>query len=201
MPPVRSVTVIVFPGIQAIDVSGPMDVFEEANTFLPEADRYQVEVVGPEGVLAAYNGMRMAAHRTYEEAAGEHDLVLVAGGPKLVDDLPDAAMLECMRRLSRSTRRTADYGKELRRLQVEIAHLQAWVKKSQARIVIIFEGRDAAGKGGVIKRITERVSPRVFRVVALPAPTNREKSQIFMQRYIPHLRRWSPPLLLPVSNC
>ncbi|WP_429819790.1 polyphosphate kinase 2 [Ensifer sp. B1-9] len=82
---------------------------------------------------------------------------------------------------------TADYGKELRRLQVEIAHLQAWVKKSQARIVIIFEGRDAAGKGGVIKRITERVSPRVFRVVALPAPTDREKSQIYMQRYIPHL--------------
>jgi polyphosphate kinase 2 len=81
----------------------------------------------------------------------------------------------------------ADYGKELRRLQMEIAHLQAWVKKSKARVVIIFEGRDAAGKGGVIKRITERVSPRVFRVVALPAPTDREKSQIYMQRYIPHL--------------
>ncbi|WDZ81991.1 polyphosphate kinase 2 (plasmid) [Ensifer adhaerens] len=80
-----------------------------------------------------------------------------------------------------------DYGKELLRLQVEIAHLQAWVKKSKARVVIIFEGRDAAGKGGVIKRITERVSPRVFRVVALPAPTDREKSQIYMQRYIPHL--------------
>ncbi|MCY1745276.1 polyphosphate kinase 2 [Ensifer sp. SL37] len=81
----------------------------------------------------------------------------------------------------------ADYGKQLRRLQVEIAHLQAWVKKSKARVVVIFEGRDAAGKGGVIKRITERVSPRVFRVVALPAPTDREKSQIYMQRYIPHL--------------
>lgn len=80
-----------------------------------------------------------------------------------------------------------DYGKELRRLQVEVAHLQAWVKKSKARVVIIFEGRDAAGKGGVIKRITERVSPRVFRVVALPAPTDREKTQIYMQRYIPHL--------------
>ncbi|NRP74815.1 hypothetical protein ILFOPFJJ_05737 [Ensifer psoraleae] len=82
---------------------------------------------------------------------------------------------------------SSDYKKELARLQVEIAHLQAWVKKSGARIVIIFEGRDAAGKGGVIKRITERVSPRVFRVVALPAPTDREKSQIYMQRYIPHL--------------
>ncbi|MGG7580093.1 polyphosphate kinase 2 [Rhizobium sp. Nf11,1] len=80
-----------------------------------------------------------------------------------------------------------DYDKEINRLQVELAHLQAWVKKSGARIVIIFEGRDAAGKGGMIKRITERVSPRVFRVVALPAPTDREKSQIYMQRYIAHL--------------
>ncbi len=80
-----------------------------------------------------------------------------------------------------------DYDKELKRLQIELAHLQAWVKKSGARIVIIFEGRDAAGKGGMIKRITEKVSPRVFRVIALPAPTDREKSQIYMQRYIAHL--------------
>jgi polyphosphate kinase len=80
-----------------------------------------------------------------------------------------------------------DYEKEIGRLQVELAHLQAWVKKAGARVVIIFEGRDAAGKGGMIKRITERVSPRVFRVVALPAPTEREKSQIYMQRYIAHL--------------
>lgn len=79
------------------------------------------------------------------------------------------------------------YAEELHRLQVEIAHLQAWVKASGARIVVIFEGRDAAGKGGVIKRITEKVSPRVFRVVALPSPTEREKSQIYIQRYIPHL--------------
>ncbi|ACP25636.1 probable regulatory protein [Sinorhizobium fredii NGR234] len=80
-----------------------------------------------------------------------------------------------------------DYAKELDRLQIEIAHLQAWVKKTGARIVIVFEGRDAAGKGGVIKRLTERVSPRVFRVVALPAPTDREKTQIYMQRYIQQL--------------
>ncbi|QFY59358.1 polyphosphate kinase 2 [Rhizobium grahamii] len=80
-----------------------------------------------------------------------------------------------------------DYDKEIARLQVELAHLQAWMKKSGARVVIIFEGRDAAGKGGMIKRITEKVSPRVFRVVALPAPTDREKSQIYMQRYIAHL--------------
>jgi polyphosphate kinase 2 len=80
-----------------------------------------------------------------------------------------------------------NYAKEIARLQVELSSLQAWVKKSGARIVIIFEGRDAAGKGGVIKRLTERVSPRVFRVVALPAPTDREKTQIYMQRYIAHL--------------
>ena len=88
---------------------------------------------------------------------------------------------------NRPRRSRAAYQKKIDRLQVELAHLQAWVKKSGARIVIIFEGRDAAGKGGVIKRITERVSPRVFRVVALPAPTDREKSQIYMQRYIAHL--------------
>ncbi|WP_018185315.1 polyphosphate kinase 2 [Kaistia granuli] len=80
-----------------------------------------------------------------------------------------------------------DYASELIRLQVELSYLQAWVKKSGARIAIIFEGRDAAGKGGVIKRLTEKVSPRVFRVVALPAPTDREKTQIYMQRYIQHL--------------
>lgn len=78
------------------------------------------------------------------------------------------------------------YEKEMERLQVELAHLQAWVKKTGARVAIVFEGRDAAGKGGVIKRLTERVSPRVFRVVALPAPTDREKTQIYMQRYFGH---------------
>jgi polyphosphate kinase 2 len=76
------------------------------------------------------------------------------------------------------------YEKELHKLQVELCRLQDWVKAKGARIIIVFEGRDAAGKGGTIKAITERVSPRVFRVVALPAPTEREKSQMFMQRYI-----------------
>ncbi|MBB4188074.1 polyphosphate kinase 2 [Sinorhizobium terangae] len=85
------------------------------------------------------------------------------------------------------TKSSGDYAKELARLHVELAHLQAWVKKTGARVVIVFEGRDAAGKGGVIKRLTECVSPRVFRVVALPAPTDREKTQIYMQRYIQHL--------------
>ena len=77
-----------------------------------------------------------------------------------------------------------EYEKALQELQVELCILQDWVKREGARIIIIFEGRDAAGKGGVIKAITERVSPRVFRVVAMPAPSDREKTQIFMQRYI-----------------
>jgi polyphosphate kinase 2 len=80
-----------------------------------------------------------------------------------------------------------DYEKELAKLQIELVKLQAWVKHTNARIVVVFEGRDAAGKGGVIKRITERVSPRVFRVVALPAPSDREKSQLYMQRYVAHM--------------
>jgi len=82
---------------------------------------------------------------------------------------------------------SGNYNEELERLQVELAHLQAWVVKTGARIVVVFEGRDAAGKGGMIKRITERVSPRVFRIVALPAPTDREKTQVYIQRYMKHL--------------
>ena len=80
-----------------------------------------------------------------------------------------------------------DYAKELRKLHEELVSVQEWVKHEGAKICIVFEGRDGAGKGGVIKAITERVSPRVFRVVALPAPTEREKSQIYMQRYVRHL--------------
>jgi polyphosphate kinase 2 len=80
-----------------------------------------------------------------------------------------------------------DYERELQTLQVELVKLQTWVKHTGARIVVVFEGRDAAGKGGIIKRITERVSPRVFRVVALPAPSDREKSQLYVQRYIAHM--------------
>ena len=80
-----------------------------------------------------------------------------------------------------------EYQAELFKLQVELVKLQDWVKKTGARIVILFEGRDAAGKGGIIKRILERVSPRVFRLVALPAPTERQKTQIYAQRYIEQL--------------
>jgi polyphosphate kinase 2 len=78
------------------------------------------------------------------------------------------------------------YEKELRKLQIELCLLQDWVKTKGLRVIIVFEGRDAAGKGGTIKAITERVSPRVFRVVALPAPSDREKTQMFMQRYMAH---------------
>jgi len=78
------------------------------------------------------------------------------------------------------------YEEELKKLQVELCHLQDWVKATGERIIIVLEGRDAAGKGGLIKAMTDRVSPRVFRVVALPAPTDRDKSQMYMQRYIEH---------------
>jgi polyphosphate kinase 2 len=78
------------------------------------------------------------------------------------------------------------YDQELRRLQVELCRLQDWVKHKSLRIVIVFEGRDGAGKGGTIKALTERVSPRVFRVAALPAPSDREKNQLYMQRYLAH---------------
>jgi polyphosphate kinase len=78
------------------------------------------------------------------------------------------------------------YEAELERLQAELCRLQDWVKYKGLRVIIVFEGRDAAGKGGTIKAITERVSPRIFRVVALPAPSDREKSQMYIQRYIQH---------------
>src|SRR5580692_8815358 len=83
--------------------------------------------------------------------------------------------------------RKKEYEAELFKLQTELVQLQEWVKKTGARIVIIFEGRDAAGKGGIIKRILERVSPRVFRLVALPAPTERQKTQMYAQRYFEQL--------------
>jgi len=82
--------------------------------------------------------------------------------------------------------RAKKYTKELRKLQAELCKLQEWVKHKGLRVIIVFEGRDAAGKGGTIRALTERVSPRVFRVVALPAPSDREKSQMYMQRYMQH---------------
>jgi len=84
------------------------------------------------------------------------------------------------------TMKNKEYAKRLAKLHVELVHLQEWVKAKGLKVLIVFEGRDGAGKGGVIKAITERVSPRVFRVVALPAPTEREKSQMYVQRYMTH---------------
>ena len=80
-----------------------------------------------------------------------------------------------------------EYERELARLHVEFVQLQQWVVHEGLKVCILFEGRDGAGKGGTIKAMTERVSPRIFRVAALPAPTEREKSQMYIQRYIPHL--------------
>ncbi len=88
--------------------------------------------------------------------------------------------------VSKPKMKRKEYEAELGALQGELVALQEWVKATGAKIVIVFEGRDTAGKGGVIKRITERVSPRTFRVVALPAPTDREKSQMYVQRYLTH---------------
>jgi len=85
---------------------------------------------------------------------------------------------------SKSKLKRKEYERELDELQVELCHLQEWVKHRGERIIIVFEGRDAAGKGGMIKALTARVSPRIYRVVALPAPSDREKTQVFMQRYI-----------------
>ena len=80
----------------------------------------------------------------------------------------------------------SEYEKEIYRLQEELVQLQDWIKFKGLRVIVVFEGRDAAGKGGVIKRITERVSPRIFRLVALPAPSDREKNQLYIQRYLAH---------------
>src|SRR5437773_11888454 len=80
-----------------------------------------------------------------------------------------------------------EYERELKKLHVELVKLQEWVKEKGRKVCVVFEGRDGAGKGGTIKAITERVSPRVFRVIALPAPNEREKSQMYVQRYLPHL--------------
>ncbi|HET6781069.1 MAG TPA: polyphosphate kinase 2, partial [bacterium] len=79
-----------------------------------------------------------------------------------------------------------EYAEELRKLQAELCKLQDWVKQEGLRVIIVFEGRDAAGKGGTIRAMTERVSPRIFRVFALPAPSDREKTQMYIQRYIQH---------------
>ena len=98
---------------------------------------------------------------------------------KAADKRPSGERKEAVERLDRRT-----YEAALFDLQAELVKLQEWIVATGERVIVVFEGRDAAGKGGVIKRITERVSPRIFRVIALPAPTEREKSQLYLQRYI-----------------
>ena len=103
------------------------------------------------------------------------------GTVKMPGDQPETLSTEKPQKLSNK-----EFNKELERLHGELVKLQYWVKENGLRVIVVFEGRDAAGKGGIIKRITERVSPRVFRVVALPTPSEREKTQMYMQRYITH---------------
>ena len=108
--------------------------------------------------------------RKSRKAADESTAILKPGGSALQKKLSEK-----------------DYQRDLRKLHVELVKLQEWVKYRGLKVCVVFEGRDGAGKGGTIKAITERVSPRVFRVVALPAPTEREKSQMYAQRYLPHM--------------
>jgi polyphosphate kinase 2 len=103
------------------------------------------------------------------------------------------------RRAAREQMSNKEYARALKPLQVELVKLQTWVKQSGARVIVVFEGRDAAGKGGCIKAISERVSPRTFRVVALPAPTEREKTQMYLQRYMEHFPSAGEIMLLDRS--
>ena len=118
----------------------------------------------------------MAKHKhPKDDRNGKSVMTALAGDTADVDTIPGPRM------------KNKEYRRELRRLHGELVAMQQWVKATGAKICIVFEGRDTAGKGGTIKAITERVSPRVFRVVALPAPTERERSQMYLQRYVPHL--------------
>jgi len=116
------------------------------------------------------------AKKRHEQASDSGTAALAGDGVSEADGVRPSV------RLSRKA-----YEKALKNLHVELVQLQQWVVHSGLKVCIVFEGRDGAGKGGTIKALTERVSPRVFRVVALPAPTEREKSQMYSQRYIPHL--------------
>lgn len=107
-------------------------------------------------------------------------------GHKL-DEMPQSGEIGSPKEDGRPKLKRKAYEEQLRKLHVELVKLQEWVRHEGQKVCIVFEGRDGAGKGGAIKAITARVSPRIFRVVALPAPTEREKSQMFIQRYIPHL--------------
>ncbi|MDA7946127.1 MAG: polyphosphate kinase 2 [Hyphomicrobiaceae bacterium] len=119
--------------------------------------------------------------RELEDSLDE-ELEMELDDERIYGDFPKVAFKKQEPQLPRG-----DYFRELLRLQAELVELQDWVVKTNYKLVVVFEGRDAAGKGGVIKRITQRLNPRVCRVVALPAPTGREKTQWYFQRYVPHL--------------
>jgi len=112
--------------------------------------------------------------------------VVLIGFPR-GDSMPNNSKASATGKKESKKLKGKDYENELRKLQTKLVEMQEWVKATGAKIVVLFEGRDAAGKGGVIHRIMERVSPRVFRHVALPAPSEREKSQLYAQRYMAHL--------------
>jgi polyphosphate kinase 2 len=120
----------------------------------------------------------------------EHDGATVTREPETDSHAGEVSSKHTARLNGRSAPRekmsNKEYVKALRPLQVELVKLQSWVKQSGARIIVVFEGRDAAGKGGCINALTQRVSPRVFRIAALPAPTEREKTQMYFQRYMAH---------------
>ena len=122
---------------------------------------------------------KKAKKKHHQDGAGTSDL---KGAPSPTGTSPDGHGPDVEAKLGRK-----EYEAELARLQGELVAMQEWVKATGAKVCIVFEGRDTAGKGGTIKRIVDRVSPRVFRVVALPAPTERQKSQMYMQRYVEHL--------------
>ncbi len=124
-------------------------------------------------------GNSMLRFSTHFASLSRHVSALYAGSE---EGKKDVAAANGKGKLTRKA-----YEEKLTRLQVELVRLQEWTKHKKAKILVIFEGRDTAGKGGVIKRITERVSPRVFRVAALPTPTEREKTQMYFQRYVQHL--------------
>src|SRR5574340_1173273 len=123
-------------------------------------------------------------------AAADEDVQAVQAGPSKAKGKPKTAVgdegAQAVPAKANGKLKTKDYDKELARLHVELVKLQEWVVHKGLKVCIVFEGRATAGKGGTIKALTERVSPRVFRVVALPAPSDREKTQMYMQRYVPH---------------
>jgi len=127
-------------------------------------------------------GKKDKKHRSHEEAGGHAGIETAVLSDSTVAHNGHRDEQIAQAKMSRK-----EFEKEVLKLQVELVKLQEWVKATGAKIVVVFEGRDTAGKGGVIKAITERTSPRVFRVVALSAPTEREKSQMYFQRYMAHL--------------